>query len=109
MTSPTAFEITLHARNQATRCARCYRITAGPDLFGCWLVTITYGRIGAAGRALHVSATDEANARKIVRRRLQRRATAPKRISVSYNVLDLYDPDHWLADGGRELWRRVGD
>lgn len=105
MTSPTAFEITLHARNQATRCARSYRITAGPHLFGRWLVAITYGRIGATGRALNVCATDEADARNIVRRRLKRRTTAPKRIGVPYKVLERYDPDQWLADPRRSFRR----
>ena len=44
------FHITLEARNPARRCLRQYRVEAGTDLFGVWVVEISYGRIGAAGR-----------------------------------------------------------
>ena len=43
------FRITLDARNPAVHCFRQYRVEAGTDLFGIWVVEITYGRIGTAG------------------------------------------------------------
>jgi len=45
------FRITLEARNPARRCLRQYRVEAGTDLFGSWVVEISYGRIGTAGRS----------------------------------------------------------
>ena len=44
------FHITLEARNPARRCFRQYRVEAGTDLFGVWVVEISYGRIGTTGR-----------------------------------------------------------
>jgi hypothetical protein len=44
------FRISLEARNPARRCLRQYRVEAGTDLFGVWVVEIAYGRSGTAGR-----------------------------------------------------------
>ena len=46
------FRISLEARNPARRCWRQYRVEAGTDLFGVWVVEISYGRIGTAGRRI---------------------------------------------------------
>ena len=73
------FSIRLDARDPARGCFRAYRIEAGTDLLGDWLVDVTYGRIGTPGRMIRHVAGDEAQARKIVRHCLQRRATAPRR------------------------------
>jgi hypothetical protein len=43
------FRVTLEARNPARRCSRRYRVKAGTDLFGVWVVEISYGRIGPPG------------------------------------------------------------
>jgi hypothetical protein len=42
-------------------------------------------------------ASGEADARRIVRHCLQRRATAPKRIGVGYQLRELADPGQWFA------------
>ena len=44
------FRITLEACNPR-RCFRQYRVEAGTDLLGSWVVEISYGRIGTAGRS----------------------------------------------------------
>jgi hypothetical protein len=72
------------------------RLEAGTDLFGAWLVEITYGRIGTPGRRVRYVVGDEAEARKLVRNTLRRRATARKRIGVSYLFRELVDPWEWL-------------
>jgi predicted DNA-binding WGR domain protein len=92
-----AFTALLAARNPALGRFRSYRLEAGPDLFGAWLVQITYGRIGTRGRSTRYSAPDEAQARKLVRRSLRRRATAKERIGVSYCFRELVDPWNWLT------------
>jgi hypothetical protein len=91
------FTATLEARNPERQCFRAYRIDAGTDLFGTWLVDTTYGRIGSRGRTIRHVAGDEADARRIVRQCLQRRATAPRRIGVAYQLTDLADPGQWIA------------
>lgn len=91
------FSIRLEACDPARGRFRAYRIEAGTDLLGTWLVDATYGRIGSRGRTIRHVADDEADARKIVRHCLQRRASAPRRIGVPYQLTDLADPGQWIA------------
>ena len=53
------FRITLEARNPARQCFRQYRVEAGTDLFGVWVVEISSGRIGTAGRSRSYVLRDE--------------------------------------------------
>jgi hypothetical protein len=91
------FRAELQACDPARGIYRAYRIEAGDDLLGDWLVDVTYGRIGSHGRLVRYVAADEATARKIVRRCLQRRATAPRRIGVAYQLRELSDPGRWIS------------
>ncbi len=91
-----SFRIRLEACDPARGHFRAYRIDAGTDLFGDWLVDVTYGRIGSHGRLVRHVAADEDAARKIVRHCLQRRATAPRRIGVPYRLCELADPAGWM-------------
>ena len=87
------FRITLEARNPARRCWRQYRVEAGTDLFGVWVVEISYGRIGTAGRSRCFVVRDEGEARHLAQSILKRRASAPRRIGVAYRVRELIDPE----------------
>ena len=91
------FHATLEASDADLGRARSYRIEAGEDLFGVWLVDVTYGRIGARGRTVRYVASDRDEARRIVRRSFQRRRTARKRIGVCYRIRELSDPGRWLS------------
>ena len=91
------FRVRMEARDPERRCFRAYRIEAGTDLIGDWLVDVIYGRIGSCGRLVRYVAADEAAARKIVRQCLQRRATAPRRIGVAYQLSELSDPAQWIT------------
>ena len=53
----------MEARNAARGCLRHYRVEAGTDLFGVWVVAISYGRIGTVGRSRSFVVRDEAQAR----------------------------------------------
>lgn len=97
------FRITLEARNPARGCLRHYRVEAGTDLFGVWLVVIGYGRIGTAGRTRSFVVRDEAQARRLAQSILRRRATAPRRIGVAYRILELIDPAGWAESYGAML------
>lgn len=92
-----AFSALLEARDPTLGRYRSYRLEAGTDLFGVWLVEITFGRIDSPGRCLRYAAGDEAEARKLVGKTLRRRATAKKRIGVSYRLRELTDPWQWMA------------
>jgi hypothetical protein len=79
--------IELQAKDVGANRLRAWRIEAGPDLFGVWVTTVRFGRIGAADRALGYQFASEAEVRSFVRTRLRRRGTAKRRIGVAYRVI----------------------
>ena len=91
-----AFSALLEARDPELGRFRAYRLEAGTDLLGDWLVDITFGRIGTGGRRIRYAVKDEVEARKLVRETLRRRATARKRIGVPYRFRQLIDPHQWF-------------
>ena len=91
------FCIILEARNPAIDCFRQYRVEVGRDLFGAWVMEISYGRIGTAGRSRSYVLRDEEEARHLIQTMLKRRATAPRRIGVAYRVRELIDPAGWAG------------
>jgi hypothetical protein len=99
-----AFCVSLEACDPALGRFRAYRLEASPDLFGVWLVDVTYGRIGTRGHRRRYAAEDEDGARKIIRQTLRRRATAKQRIGVSYRICEVIDPGQWMPlQKGAEL------
>jgi len=94
------FRIVLEAKNPDRRCFRQYRVEAGTDLFGVWVVEVSYGRIGAAGRLRSFVVRNEGEARRLAQRILKRRATAPRRIGVAYRIRELIDPAGWAGPYG---------
>ena len=69
------FSIELAAIDAARNCRRRYRVKASQDLFGAWLVTIKFGRLGTPGRTITHVADDERQARRLVTACLRVRAT----------------------------------
>ena len=84
---PHELSIELEARAPLRRCHRAYSIDVVQDLFGVWLVEMRYGRIGTTGRMKVRSFPVFAEARDQVAVCLRRRATAPRRIGVAYEVV----------------------
>lgn len=82
----TSFSIRLEARSAAHRCYRAYEIAVGKDLFGAWMVEMSYGRIGTMGRSKIRSFATTEDALAQVNACLRKRATAPRRIGVAYHV-----------------------
>ena len=78
------YRCALEAVDRSRNIARAYRIEASRDLFGHTIVDLRWGRIGRRGAGLIVSFTDEAAARRFIRRTLAKRASAPRRIGVAY-------------------------
>ena len=81
------FRITLGARNPTRRSLRQYRVEAGTDLFGVWVVEISYGRIGTAGRSRNYVFRDEGEAwhlaQSILKASGQRAATDRGRVRMA--------------------------
>jgi hypothetical protein len=91
-----SFSALLEARDPALGRFRSYRLEVGTDLLGAWLVEVTYGRIGAPGRRVRYVVDGEVEARQMVGKMLRRRATAKRRIGVSYRFRELADPRGWV-------------
>jgi hypothetical protein len=92
----STFTALLEARDPELGRFRSYRLDAGVDLLGHWLVDITYGRIGTRGRRIRHVVSDETEAKKVVRESLRRRASAKRRIGVAYQFRQLNDPYQWF-------------
>jgi predicted DNA-binding WGR domain protein len=95
--------VALEARHTARNHQRRYEITVGRDLFDDWSVVIRYGRIGQGGREERFAGPQADELMAVVRERLRRRLSAPRRIGVPYRlaVLSLapgFDAAAWLPD-----------
>ncbi len=88
--------IHLEAIDPAHNCFRAYSIVVERDLFGCWLVDMTNGRIGSRGTTRRV-AGDQVAALLAVRAALKRRASARRRIGVEYRVTEIAGDRSWLV------------
>jgi hypothetical protein len=76
-------------------------MSVGRDLFGTWVVDISFGQLGCRGRALRLLADTETVVRRILRQRLRRRTAPPKPPSLSYQIREIIGEIHWLAPTGR--------
>ncbi len=89
------FLTALHACDPARNLWRAYRVEAGRDLLGDWLVEVIFGRIGSGGQMVRYVAADEAGARRLARSCLQRRVSSPRRIGFPCEDLGRFDPTGW--------------
>ena len=93
--------VAFEAHNAEKNHHRHYQVTVGRDLLDDWTVAIRYGRSGQAGREiLYADARPEA-IRAIIRDRLRRRLSAPKRIGCPYRLAGFsaasgFDASAWL-------------
>jgi hypothetical protein len=80
---------------------RRYQITVGRDLLDYWTVAICYGRTGQGGREIRFASPKPEEMRAVIRDRLRRRLSAPKRIGCPYRLTTLssapgFDASTWL-------------
>lgn len=80
---------------------RRYEISIGRDLLDDWTVSIRYGRTGTGGHVLRYAGRDTARLQAMVKERLRRRLSAPKRIGCAYSLKRLssasgFDTADWL-------------
>ena len=95
----TSFCIKLEARSPAHRCHRAYEIAVSADLFGAWLVEMSYGRIGTFGRTKARSFSTADGAAAEVTACLRKRASAPRRIGVAYRLRSAAQHGDWQLAG----------
>jgi hypothetical protein len=80
---------------------RRYQVTLGRDLLDDWTVAICYGRTGQGGRELRYASPQPEEMRAVIRDRLRRRLSAPKRIGCAYRLAAFsaapgFDASAWL-------------
>jgi hypothetical protein len=102
--------VAFEAHNQEGNHHRHYQIMVGRDLLDDWTVAIRYGRTGQSGRELRFASPKPEDMRAVIRDRLRRRLSAPKRIGCPYRLTALnaapgFDPSSWLPGG---VVRRMG-
>jgi predicted DNA-binding WGR domain protein len=86
--SPTLpMRIRLQAVDHSRNIARDYAIEASPDLFGHWIISLHWGRIGTKGQSRMLSFNRQCDAARFVKRTLSRRDSARKRIGAVYRVV----------------------
>ena len=95
---------TFEAHNAGKNHHRRYSIRIGRDLLDDWTVTIEYGRTGQAGKETRFASPEVEVIQSIVRERLRRRLSAPRRIGCAYRlaILDIapnFDCSIWLPSG----------
>ena len=92
-----AFEAHHTAKNHHRR----YEVVIGRDLLGDWTVAIRYGRIGQAGQERRYASANPQEMRAVIRDRLRRRLSAPRRIGCRYQLAAFsyspgFDATCWL-------------
>lgn len=80
---------------------RRYEITVGRNLLNDWTICIRYCRIGYAGQEQRFAGVSDEESKAVVRDRLRRRLSAPKRIGCAYRMTGLsmadgFDGAAWL-------------
>lgn len=93
--------VSLEAHHAERNHHRRYEAAVGRDLFGDWTVTIRYGRIGQGGHEIRYAASEPDAMRAILRDRLRRRLSAPRRIGCAYRLAAFsaaagFDATSWL-------------
>jgi hypothetical protein len=93
--------VAFEAHNSDSNHHRRYEIRIGRDLFDDWTVAIRYGRTGQGGQERRYASAEPASLRAVIRERLRRRLSAPKRIGCAYRLAAFnqapgFDAADWL-------------
>lgn len=79
--------LTLEAHNPARNHHRRYELMIGRDLFGTWMLTIRWGRIGTLGQSQRFASRNPRELQQIMRDRLRGRGGSSRRIGCSYRLV----------------------
>jgi len=80
---------------------RRYEVVIGRDLLDAWMVVIRFGRTGQHGRELRYASPRAEEVQAVIRDRLRRRLSAPRRIGCPYRLTAIssaagFDASAWL-------------
>ncbi len=93
--------VSFEAHNSEQNHHRRYQVTVGRDLLDDWTVAVRYGRTGQGGQERRFASAKATEMQAVIRDRLRRRLSAPKRIGcpyrlTAYSVAPGFDPASWL-------------
>jgi predicted DNA-binding WGR domain protein len=93
--------LTLEAHHQENNHHRRYEVVIGRDMLDDWTVVISYGRTGQRGTEQHFASSQAEQMQIVVRARLQRRLSAPRRLGCAYRLTSCdaapgFDSRGWL-------------
>jgi hypothetical protein len=93
--------VSFEAHHAESNHHRRYQVTLGRDLLDAWTVAIVYGRAGQAGREIRFASPQPETMKAVIRDRLRRRLSAPRRIGCPYHLTALscapgFDAAAWL-------------
>ena len=87
------FRIDMEARDPERNQSRAYTIEAGYDLFGDFMVSTTFGRIGSRGQIRRMAFESPEDAMPTIRKILAQRLKSSPRRTVPYTILSIRDPN----------------
>jgi predicted DNA-binding WGR domain protein len=95
------FTLTLEAHSPEQNHHRRYQVTLGRDLLDHWTVAIRYGRVGQGGQEKRFGSPKAGDMQAVIRERLHRRLSAPRRIGCAYRLAAFsaapgFDATGWL-------------
>lgn len=79
--------IQLQAINAEKNIFRQYELYVGKDLFGCWLLTTAYGRIGKVTKLRNYSFDSFEGLQKKLQQLLRKRLSSQKRVGTNYRSI----------------------
>lgn len=88
----------LQAINAEKNVFRQYEIYVGKDLFGTWLLTIAYGRIGRVTQIRNYPFETLENLRVKLQNLLRKRLSSQRRIGTNYTITSYSLLDNVLSD-----------
>ncbi len=93
--------VSFEAHHQEKNHHRLYEVIIGRDLLDAWTVAIRYGRTGQSGREVRYASAEREDMRAVIRDRLRRRLSAPRRIGcpyrlAAYSAAPGFDATAWL-------------
>jgi hypothetical protein len=93
--------VAFEAHNAELNHHRRYQITVGRDLLDDWTISICHGRSGQGGQMKRFVSSQAEEVKAVIRDRLRRRLSAPKRIGCPYRLAAFsaapgFDAAAWL-------------
>ena len=87
----------MEARDPSRNQARAYTLEAELDLWGDFVVSTSFGRIGTRGRTHRQAFNSSEEAIPTIRKILSQRLKTTKKRAIPYTILSMQDPNALLT------------